>query len=158
MENNKRVNFSFNNKSLLVICHIISFGTNLTLFLIFFLTEYNYKYCGLFLHFFLMILGISSILFLLKKGKNIIINLKNYKSIANSFRFFIYISILFYFSFLIYMYIYKYDIDIFCFFAICVGLWGIFHWILIIVNKSFIEITLKIKKYNSKAKKEKFIF
>ena len=156
MENiKKNVDYSPNIKTYIIVCHAISIITNLTLFLIFYMTEHYFKYFGLFLHFLLFIVGIISTLFLFSKEQNNK-NLKKYKSSIRYFSFIIHISFLFYLSLLIYMYLYKYDIDIFHLFAISIIIWGVFHFFLISVTKSYIgEVTKKSqygKRKNDKLK------
>ena len=151
---NKKSDYSSNIKTFIIVCHSISIITNLILFLIFYMVEHYYKYFALIIHFLLLVTGIISTRFLLRK-EQISKNIKKYKSSIKFFAFFIYISFLFYLSLLIYMYIYKYDIDIFYFFVINVGIWGVFHFFLLLVIKSFIKEIIKIKGLYGKAKKEK---
>ena len=84
----------YNIKSFLLICNSISIGTNLILFLLFFMAEHLYKYLGIGLHSLLIILGIISLYFLFISGNNKS-KLKNYKLTSNYYFFLIYISFFF---------------------------------------------------------------
>ena len=155
MENQKKdIEYSSTTRIFLVICHLVSIGTNLILFLIFYLIEHSYKYLGLFLHIFIIILGIMSTSLLYSKEQNTK-KLKKYKLITKYFSFFIYASLFLYLTLLIYMFMYKYDIDIFYFFAICIAFWGLFHLFLVIVIKSFIGESIKRKGHYGKIKNDK---
>ena len=143
-------------KSFILSCHLISIVTNIILFIIFFMSEYDFKYIGIIIHILIIIVNIISIFFLLKKEQRNK-NLKKYKSLICYFTFFIYASFLFYSFLLIYMYINKYDIDIFYFYALCIIFWGLFHLFFILVIKSFTgKFINKKKEHYVKMKDEKF--
>ena len=155
MNNKKDSNYFFTIKSFILICISISIGTNLILFLIYFLSDHHYKYFGIIIHSLLILLGIINICYLFSnEQKNSY--LKKYKSSIFFFSSFIYISFILYLILIIYMYIYKYDIDIFYFYAICVLLWGLFHLSLILIIKSYIGETSKRKGLYEKKKNEKY--
>ena len=155
MNNKKDINYFFTIKSFIFTCNSLSIGTNLILILIYFSADNYYKYFGIIIHSLLIILGTTNIYFLFSKKQNNT-NFKKYKSIINFFSIFIYISFLLYLIFLIYMYIFKYDIDIFYLYTICVLLWGLFHWALILIIKSYIEENAKRKGLFGKKKNEKY--
>ena len=153
MKNLKDSDYFINIKTFLLICNVISVGTNLILFVIFFLAEHHYKYLGIIFHTLLTIFGIVSIYFLFKKEQKTIY-MKKYKSLTKYFSLLTYCSILFYFVLLTYMYIYKYDIDIYYFLSFCIFFWVIFHLCLIIIIKSYLKEAAKIKGHYEKMKRD----
>ena len=150
-----------NLQSSIKISHIISILTNLILFIIFFSSEnsnniiwFSYKYIGLIIHLFLIIINCISLFIFFNKEKDIKI-WKKYKSKINYISLCVYFSLLFHISLLISIFIYKYDNDIFIIYAFSILLWLIFHIFFIIIIKPIINDFIKKNSYSNR-KGEKY--